>query len=807
MSGFLLFLQSLGLGVVTTLGAFALGWMVALAGMVSGTFGRRVWRGLAVTALALPPFWLANGWLELLSTVRLSIPKDVWDVWAFIATAGILASMLWPLVALVAWAAWGRLQAAHLEGDPGLRGLHLVRGVLIPMGRAEWGVAAAVVFVLAVANFTVPVLFQVRVFTESFWIRFNTRFDIGGAMAVGWPLWVLPILFLLIWQPGSWTWPRIESEAPASAWGQALGAWAWGARFLAVAGLVVTIGVPFGLWAVSNRTWSELPGAVAAGGGAIGNTLRTAVVPATLGVGLSLTFRGFGLRPSRWLWGPFLVPGIVLAVVLVRGLHQPLVPDVLRGWGAVWFALTLRYLAPAWFLVEAAWAAADPRWSEAARSVGAGPWRTFRTVVLPQALPHLGVAWMAVYLLCLWDVETVVLLQPPGGETLALRIFNLLHYGHAGQVNALCGVMLALAVAPLLLGWSIQRFLRQGFLAGRSVVLVFLALALAGCGDPGSASTSAPLDSRLFSRIESIGSRGVAPGQFNKPRSLVCDREDRLFVADFTGRIQRFGPDGRFQLQWQMPETDLGKPKGMGLDRDGDLVVVEPHYMRVNHFSPDGVLVSRWGTRGQAEGEFILPRAVVQDPTGCFVLSEYTVVDRIQRFRPEVKDLGRFPSPIPAPFRAPPSPDVRRLLDRVWGTPGSGPGQLNRAEGLAVDGEGHLWVADSCNHRVEVFDRDGRRIRTVGRAGPGPGEFSYPYDVKIDAVGRVFVCEFGNSRISVLDAAGRLVEVIGRAGGALGQFANPWSIALDSRGNLYVADSQNHRVQKLVRRDAGDSGR
>ena len=91
------------------------------------------------------------------------------------------------------------------------------------MGRSEWGIAAAMVFVLAVANFTVPVLFQVRVFTEAFWIRFNTRFDVAGAMAVGWPLWVLPILFLLVWKPGAWIWPRVEPDAPPSVWGQALG--------------------------------------------------------------------------------------------------------------------------------------------------------------------------------------------------------------------------------------------------------------------------------------------------------------------------------------------------------------------------------------------------------------------------------------------------------------------------------------------------------------------------------------------------------------------------------------------------------
>lgn len=101
---------------------------------------------------------------------------------------------------------------------------------------------------------------------------------------------------------------------------------------------------------------------------------------------------------------------------------------------------------------------------------------------------------------------------------------------------------------------------------------------------------------------------------------------------------------------------------------------------------------------------------------------------------------------------------------------------------------------------MEVFDREGNRIRTLGRAGTGPGDFSYPYDVKIDAAGRVFVCEFGNSRITVLDSTGQVIEVVGGAGGALGQFANPWAITLDSRGNLYVADAQNHRVQKLVRR-------
>ena len=53
----------------------------------------------------------------------------------------------------------------------------------------------------------------------------------------------------------------------------------------------------------------------------------------------------------------------------------------------------------------------------------------------------------------------MVLIYPPGGETLALRIFNLLHYGHNAQVNAMCVTLLALAVAPLA-AWSAWRWMQ-----------------------------------------------------------------------------------------------------------------------------------------------------------------------------------------------------------------------------------------------------------------------------------------------------------------------------------------------------------
>src|SRR6185295_2711435 len=88
----------------------------------------------------------------------------------------------------------------------------------------------------------------------------------------------------------------------------------------------------------------------------------------------------------------------------------------------------------------------------------------------PQIAPQVLVAGYVVYLLCLWDVESMVLVVPPGGETLALRIFNLLHYGHNAQVNALCLTLLGLAVLPLLVvaafvrtRLTLQRFSRNDF--------------------------------------------------------------------------------------------------------------------------------------------------------------------------------------------------------------------------------------------------------------------------------------------------------------------------------------------------------
>jgi DNA-binding beta-propeller fold protein YncE len=241
-----------------------------------------------------------------------------------------------------------------------------------------------------------------------------------------------------------------------------------------------------------------------------------------------------------------------------------------------------------------------------------------------------------------------------------------------------------------------------------------------------------------------------------------------------------------------MPQTDKGKPKGMCRDNQGNIVVLEPHYQRVNYFSTSGRLLAQWGEHGTNAGQFTLPRAVAVNSVGEIFVSEYEGVERVQRFGCPPLSLSEG-ARAGERGRAPPE------LLGSFGTAGNGPGQFNRPEGLGVDAQDRVYVADSCNHRIQIFSRDGKFIRAYGKPGAAKGELSYPYDICVDAAGRQYVCEFGNSRIQVFDANDQPIEIIGGPGANPGQFSNPWGVALDSAGNLYVADSQNHRVQKLIR--------
>src|SRR5437764_807799 len=413
----------------------------------------------------------------------------------------------------------------------------------------------------------------------------------------------------------------------------------------------------------------------------------------------------------------------------------------------------------------------DPDLTDAARLNGATGWQMLRHVYWPQIRPQVAAAWYMVFLLCLWDVESMILVVPPGGETLALRIFNLLHYGHNAQVNALCLALLGLALAPLAgycvfrasysvlrVPWSRRR--QQGI--GTMLLSACLALLHAGCS-PKPGVNETPLASKIFSRVQIIGSRGVGLGELNKPRSVAVDKQNNLYVVDMTGRVQEFSPVGAYVRSWQLPQTDKGKPKGMCRDCDGNIVVVEPHYQRVNHFSTDGRLLAQWGQYGTNAGQFTLPRAVAINSQGEAYVSEYGLVERVEKFsleknrKPAAGDGSREDTLKGG------HPTAAQFL-MTFGHMGNGPGEFNRPEGVFVDAQDRLYVADSCNHRIQIFSSDGKFIRAYGKPGTGKGELGYPYDICVDAAGNQYVCEFGNSRIQVFNARDQPIEIIGGPG-------------------------------------------
>ena len=796
-------------GLTTVLSA-GLGFLAALWLEGLGSRWRHRLLAVAVTALALPPFLVTNCWLHYLGLA------GVWRGWLPLniislgGTVWILSLLTWPITLLMVLSAWQRLEPSQLECDMAVRGWWLVRALLWPLARTALAQAAVLTFVLALNNFAVPAILQVKVFPAEMWVRFNTTFDTLGALQLSWPLVLAPLLLLLWFAHRELPWPRTEGPVSAKLFRRQLGpAWFWPAGACTSMLCLLAVGLPVLQLISVKRTWTELPGALAAGQTAIGNSFTYAAVSATLVLLLALLFAtrrnshraavemqdkawprpafrpsAFGLRISdllRWLsWLPFLLPGVLLGIGLIVALNRPWSSLLYQSLAIVILAYVIRYFGVGWNAIARALWAVDRDLSDAARLDGATRWQMLRYVQWPQVAPQAAAVWYIVFLLCLWDVESMILVVPPGGETLALRVFNLLHYGHNAQVNALCLMLLALAVAPLAArkAWclargacsvSTQHAARNTFFFVGAVPLI-----LTGC-TPSAPLNQAPLRSQIFRRVQIIGSRGVGVGELNKPRSVAVDKQDNLYVVDMTGRVQKFSSNGVFLLSWQMPQTDLGRPKGMGHDRDGNILVVEPHYQRVNVFSPKGKLLIQWGKHGTNAGELMMPRAVAVNSRGEVLVSEYGLVERVQRFTPKGE----------------------RFLDG-FGHPGNGLGEFNRPEGLGIDAQDRLYVADSCNHRIQVFSGDGTFLRAYGKAGKGNGEFSYPYDVCVDKAGRQYVCEFGNSRIQVFDANDRPIEIIGGPGAEPGKFNDPWSIALDSAGNLYVADSQNHRVQKLI---------
>jgi len=131
----------------------------------------------------------------------------------------------------------------------------------------------------------------------------------------------------------------------------------------------------------------------------------------------------------------------------------------------------------------------------------------------------------------------------------------------------------------------------------------------------------------------------------------------------------------------------------------------------------------------------------------------------------------------------------------TFGSEGNGNGQLYSPHGIAIDPKGNIIVCDNLNHRIQIFDSNGKFLSKFGSKGDKNGQFNFPCGIVINSKGNIIVSDIDNNRIQIFDSEGKFISTYGSKGNGNGQFNCPMGICTDFSDNIYVCDYFNHRIQ------------
>lgn len=211
----------------------------------------------------------------------------------------------------------------------------------------------------------------------------------------------------------------------------------------------------------------------------------------------------------------------------------------------------------------------------------------------------------------------------------------------------------------------------------------------------------------------------------------------------------------------------LKKPMGVHVAGNGKIYVTDTAASDIFVIDP---ATKTSTTLSELSGEkmFFKPIGVVTDDTGRIFVSD-SQTDTVTAVDQTGKKLENL-SPDP-PFQQP--------------------------TGLAVDNERkRLYVTDTHTHDIRVFDLETlKQVNSIGKRGKGEGFFNFPSFLTVDNKGNLYVVDTMNGRVQIFDKDGKFLRAFGQFGDISGMFARPKGIAVDSEGHIYVVDSAFNNVQ------------